>query len=359
MNTLLETLNLWGSRFTAFAQPMVIQSGLLIALLHVADLLLRKRVRATVRYALWMLVLVKLVLPPSLALPTGAAYWLPKYAAAAKPHAAGPLVPATSAVSTAGIAAPLQPLLPKPRPAFTWPAILLISWLAVFMALAVRVAWRFRYVVRLLEQTAPAPEPVQNLLESCRRQLGIRQIVRLRCASTAVSPAICGLFRPVIIIPSALPTTLTESELRSILLHELAHFKRGDLWISHAQILLQVFYWYHPLLWLANAVIRRVREQAVDEMVLVELREEAESYPATLVQVAKLALQRPVMSLGLVGILEPGSSLNQRIRHMINHPIPQTARLGIRGLLVIILVALVALPMGRARFGSGCSAGWC
>jgi beta-lactamase regulating signal transducer with metallopeptidase domain len=353
MNILIETLNLWGSRFTAFAQPMFVQSAFLIALLYVADLLIRKKARASVRYALWMLVLVKLVLPPSLALPTGVAYWLPNNSPSqlmvTEPRATSAVLPTTADTRAEAAARQNQSFAqtPAPRPALTWPAILFTGWIAVFAGLAARVAWRFRYVARLLEQTTPAPELFQNLTESCRRQLGIRRIIPLRFAATAISPAICGLFRPVIIIPAALPQKLSESELRSVLLHELAHFKRGDLWISHAQILLQIVYWYNPLLWLANATLRRLREQAVDERVLVELREEAESYPATLVQVAKLALRRPALSIGLVGILEPGSSLNQRIRHMIDHPVPQTARLGIRGLVLIALIALLALPMGK------------
>src|SRR5882724_9287740 len=78
MSTLVETLNLWGIRFTAFALPMLEQSMVLIALLFAIDALLRHRVRATVRYAVWMLLLLKLLLPPTLMSPTGLAYWVPQ-----------------------------------------------------------------------------------------------------------------------------------------------------------------------------------------------------------------------------------------------------------------------------------------
>ncbi len=129
----------------------------------------------------------------------------------------------------------------------------------------------------------------------------------------------------------------------------MAHFKRGDLWLRHAQILLQVFYWYNPLLWLANAIIRRLREQAVDEMVLVEMREEAPAYPATLLQVARLMLERPALGLGLLGILESRNALAQRIRQIVDRPLPRSATLGIRGLLLVGLVGLLALPMAGPR----------
>jgi len=77
MNTLVEMLNVWGGRFMDAAWPMLWQSGVLIAVVFALDLALRKRVRATTRYALWLLVLAKLVVPTSLSLPTGVAYWLP------------------------------------------------------------------------------------------------------------------------------------------------------------------------------------------------------------------------------------------------------------------------------------------
>jgi len=68
-------LNEVGASFCDYAVAMFVQSGLLVVVLLVVDRLLRKRVRATVRYWLWMLVFVKLVLPPSLCLPTGIGYW--------------------------------------------------------------------------------------------------------------------------------------------------------------------------------------------------------------------------------------------------------------------------------------------
>jgi len=70
INSWLTTLNGIGGAFWNYAAGMFVQSGILIVLLLVVDFLLRKRVRATLRYWIWMLVFVKLVLPPTLSLPT-------------------------------------------------------------------------------------------------------------------------------------------------------------------------------------------------------------------------------------------------------------------------------------------------
>jgi hypothetical protein len=76
MNSLLETLNVWADHALGFAWPMLWQSSLLIGVLFALDLVLRKKVRAAVRYALWLVVVVKVLLPPSLAFPTGPSWWL-------------------------------------------------------------------------------------------------------------------------------------------------------------------------------------------------------------------------------------------------------------------------------------------
>ena len=113
-------------------------------------------------------------------------------------------------------------------------------------------------------------------------------------------------------VPQNLAPTLGSSHLRPVLLHELAHIRRGDLWINLVQTILQIIYFYNPLLWLANAVIRRIREQAVDEAVLVAMGASAPQYPQTLVDVAKLAFSRPVLSLRLIGVVESKSRIKRK-----------------------------------------------
>src|SRR5439155_18722919 len=84
---MIHSLNHLGANFANFALPMLVQSSLLIVLLFALDLVLRNRVRAVVRYGLWMLLLIKLVLPPSFAAPTSLAYWLSEKKAVKTPPA--------------------------------------------------------------------------------------------------------------------------------------------------------------------------------------------------------------------------------------------------------------------------------
>jgi beta-lactamase regulating signal transducer with metallopeptidase domain len=348
MNALIEFLNLWGARCLHSALPMFLQASLLIVVLFLLDLAFERYARAVVRYGLWLLVLVKLLLPPSLALPTGIGYWLDTR----KQLPVKQTLPATTVLRFGEtIAVQGEPKFSPPSagPKLGFAAVGLLACIAGSVILLGILISRSRNVARRVAEAAEAPAQLQELLNSCCRQMRMRQTTTLKLAGFAMSPAACGLLRPVILIPEELVNKLSMPSLRAVLLHELAHIKRGDVWVNYLQTLLQIVYWYHPLLWLANAQIRRVREQAVDEMVMVEMGEDAETYPVTLLQVAKTCFVRARLRLRLVGIVESGSALAQRLKRLINRPIPTTSRLTMANVLLCLLAGAALLPMAHGQ----------
>jgi beta-lactamase regulating signal transducer with metallopeptidase domain len=347
MNTLIEILNRFGGNAFYFAWPMLWQSSVLITVLFAIDFALRRRVRAAVRYALWLVLLAKLLLPPSLTLPTSAAWWL-------FPSATSIKQPTTRFVVSYGpdIASRLPsqpaPVFTPPRPPMSAATWIVPVWSALSIGLLVWMTARWRQVARDVKRAAPAPAWLNELFNAAKSSIGLRRAVRLRVTDQAMSPAVCGLFRPVILLPQSLVEKLSPVQLRAVLLHELTHLRRGDVWMNCAQALVQIVYWWHPLLWFANARIRRVREEAVDDAVMLALSDDAETYAPTLLEVAKLAFHRPLASLGLVGILESRSALRQRIERLMNFRAPRKAGLTIASVLGILAFTALAIPMGAA-----------
>ncbi len=347
MNALIETVNQLGGQFLQFAWPMLWQSSLLIGFVLALDFLLARKIRAAVRYALWLAVLVKLLLPPALALPTGAAWWL----FPAKPPMKAPAIK-NYVVTYDNVAPqldlPAQSFVPPepPAPKLDGAGWTLLASESVSAGLLLWLAFRW-WQVRQMVRQAIVSENIFEPLHEARRSAGWRSSARLKITDARMSPAVCGLFRPVILLPRALAERLSAGQLRAVLLHELFHLRRKDVWLNCAQALLQIVYWWHPLLWVANARIRRVREEAVDDAVMLALRDEADSYALTLLEVAKLAFRRPLLSLGLVGIMESRSALRQRIERLVDFRAPRRAGLTFASLCGIFAFSAVALPMGE------------
>ena len=324
---------------------MLWQSSLLIVVVFALDCALARKIRPAVRHALWLVVLVKLLLPPALALPTGAAWWLWP----AKP----PLTPLIKSQVVTFDTAPLPDFTPQTIPLAPPPVRLSgTGWmvLAAGTVSAALLAWLVVNWLTVARKTrrAAASSTFDDTRQEAQHLAGLRGSLRLRLVDDTLSPAVYGLFRPVILLPRALAEKLSAAQLRAVLLHEAIHVRRGDVWVNCAQTLLQIAYWWHPLLWLANARIRRLREEAVDDAVMLALRADAAAYAPTLLEVAKFAVCRPLTSLGLVGILESRSKLRQRIERLVNFRPPRQAGVTALSLCGILAFSAVALPMGQA-----------
>lgn len=351
MNALITNLNSWGERFLNLAGPMLWQSSLLILVLFTLDVALRRKVRPSVRYALWLVLLVKLLLPPTLALPSSVAWWI-RPSPSPQPLArqfvvtypngevGQPSLKLYEAFTGGALQSPRAKLSPR-----GW---LLVGSGLVSVGLLTWMLRRWWQVARMVRRAAPATEALANLVNETRQTLGLRRTVSLRFTAQPMSPAVCGLFRPVIILPQTLAEQLPPNQLRAVLLHELAHLKRGDVWVNCAQALLQVVYWWHPLLWPANVRIRRLREEAVDDAVMLALRDDAPTYAPALLEVAKLAFHRPTAALGLVGIMESRSALRQRIERLVNSDTPRKSGLTILSVVGVLAFSALAVPMEQA-----------
>jgi beta-lactamase regulating signal transducer with metallopeptidase domain len=347
MNSLIQLINVGAERLVEFAAAMLWQSSLLILVILVLDILLKRKLRASVRYALWLTVVVKLMLPPSLALPTSVAWWLRPSYTAEEPAATRVVV--TYAASTPAATATLSS---SPAPLGSTLRLNPVAWVSlsagiVSMGLLAWLVLRWRQVAQMTRKATAAPDRLNELLNQLRRQLGIRRRLRIRVTRHFISPAICGLLRPCILLPASLSESFSEAQMRAVLVHELLHLKRGDLWVNWLQTVVQIVYWWNPLLWVANARLRLLREESVDEAVMVALRTDSGHYAPTLLEVARLALGSPSRTLGLLGILESRGGLQRRVERLVNFETRASGNLLITSIAVVLFAALV-VPMGRA-----------
>jgi bla regulator protein BlaR1 len=98
-----------------------------------------------------------------------------------------------------------------------------------------------------------------------------RLVPRLYRSSLIESPMAIGFIHPAIIIPEKLFTTLTDNELKSILLHEMAHICHYDQVTGIIKRFVIAFHWWNPFAYIINKEHEQAREEVSDNYVLNEL----------------------------------------------------------------------------------------
>lgn len=315
--------------------PMLVQIGVLILLIGAVDLLFRHRIWPQLRLALWGLVFVKLLVPPTWTTSWSVAAWLrPAIPAAQSADASAPAVAQAVAVATGGI---------------SWELLLFGVWLlGIAAVLTLRVCqWR-SLQRRWFADAVPASATVARIATAAARQIGLRRTPRVRVSPAVAGPAVVGLWRPTVILPEELLSALDHNDLRHVFLHEFAHVKRGDLWFGLGADLLGAVYWLQPLLWMVGRRFAALREVCCDATVVRALRGGADAYHRTLLRSAQLLLLgRPAQhGLGAAGFFGGRNTLIVRLEQL------QRGSSGGRGrsLLVALIAAgafLGLLPMGQ------------
>ncbi len=316
MEWIITQLNIMGEAFVRLALSMLVSSTALAALVLLVEFVLRARVRASLRYWLVTCVLAYLVLTPLLSLSPPSTHWPSGTAAYASPLPAPASHPGTPTGDTAPVETGTAPLSqPATEDAqttlagvgeqpctLTWQGMAFLFWLTGAALMGVVLIRRALTACKRVDNTLAANHLMNDILAYCRKRMGIQGRVRLRIGEEGTAPVVCGLVRPVIVVPRNLAPTLGSRHLRDVLFHELAHVKRHDLWVNLAQNVLQVLYFYNPLLLVINIVIRRLREEAADETVLDTIGDADHTYTQRLADVAALAIKPPAPNLNLVGV---------------------------------------------------------
>ncbi len=129
---------------------------------------------------------------------------------------------------------------------------------------------------------------IRDTLEYCKKLAGIKTDIPVVYQRHIKTPAICGAFKPRLLIPADMPGRLDGDEIRYVLLHELCHFKRRDTLTGMLQMLLCVLHWFNPLVWCAFKKMKEDREPVCDELVLSYLNPgERRNYAETLIKILK------------------------------------------------------------------------
>jgi hypothetical protein len=199
---------------------------------------------------------------------------------------------------------------------------------------------------KVAEATPPTEDAIVAALDAARAQLGIVRSVTLLIHPNRTIPIVWGIFRCRLLLPTAARDWSGE-QLRSVLLHELAHVKRRDML---AQLLAQVacaLHWFNPLVWLAAWRLAVERERACDDLVLAS-GVRASAYAGHLLDVvSNFAPARLASSCGLA--MARKSSLEGRLLAVLSGNCNRRRVSVALTAMALVIAAGVAVPVAMLR----------
>lgn len=230
---------------------------------------------------------------------------------------------------------------------WSWETIVGMIWLTGSLAWVVIAAIRIVRFQRVLRLAKPVDIEVQLRVRQLAERLGLSIGPSVSFVSAPIAPLLWALTQsPQLLIPRQLWERLNEEQRDTLLVHELAHLRRGDHWVRRLEMIVLAIYWWHPVVWWAQRQLREAEEQCCDAWVLRALPEAASNYAAALVEtLAFLNHSRPALPLGASGI-EPMRLLKRRLSMIVQgHPSRGISRLAFWSVVGLGLLLLPLLPV--------------
>ncbi|EGF25206.1 M56 family metallopeptidase [Rhodopirellula baltica] len=225
-----------------------------------------------------------------------------------------------------------------------FPALVVVSLLGTLVGL-IRVVLGLGRLRRILRSSSPVSSPLvrECFAEACER-VGIQpESVRLATSDQVEIPIAARLIQSVVVLPREMVQDDSTSDVRQVLIHELAHVKRRDQWVVILQHLTSAIHWWNPLVHRLNRCLAEAREEICDNYVLENC--DAPSYCRTLLQITQR--QSPSMvPFGAVGLFTSRWKLEQRIQSLLNANRNRATAMTWRGRSLIGLGVLLVLAMG-------------
>jgi beta-lactamase regulating signal transducer with metallopeptidase domain len=221
---------------------------------------------------------------------------------------------------------------------------LAVIWLCGAVVMLLRGLAGFVIARRwLVESAAVAESGLQELTEIVKElsgRLRLRRLVQIVLSDRIDTPAVVGVFWPVIMVPVSMLTGVPADQWRIMIAHELAHIRRWDPLVSLIQMVVESLLFFNPFVWWLNRIIRAEREACCDA-VAARICGQPMSVAKTLVDVAA-SIHRPMISSAMA-FAEPSSEgqLSDRVLRLVQPDRPPQSKISWLSV-TVVMVALAA-----------------
>lgn len=227
----------------------------------------------------------------------------------------------------------------------TLPRVLLAVWCAGASA-TVWAGWRrwarFR---RLLANAVPAPREWQALAACLAGELAIRRPPEILAVPGRLPPFVLpGGVRPRMLLPAELIGQLDGSQRTTLLLHELVHIKRRDHLLRAIELAVSIAYWWLPAVRVIRRRLRACEEACCDATVVAHRPQARRDYARLLLDVLDFVAPAPC-AVETATAMSSAHDLERRLRTILGTSPTRASRLWPAGAFAVTLACAV-VPCG-------------
>jgi beta-lactamase regulating signal transducer with metallopeptidase domain len=169
--------------------------------------------------------------------------------------------------------------------------------------------------------------------------------IPVRETASILEPGICGIFSPTLLMPAGITRHLAPAQLDAIVAHELCHWRRRDNLTAAIHMLVEVLFWFHPLVWWLGGRLVVERERACDEAV-IQSGSDRQTYAEGILKVCQHYVEPPLCAAGVSGGL-----LRKRIEDIMTNPILSKLPVAKKCLLSLAALLAIAAPIALGLTG--------
>jgi beta-lactamase regulating signal transducer with metallopeptidase domain len=156
-------------------------------------------------------------------------------------------------------------------------------------------------------------------------------------------PMVLALPRVTLLWPAHLMDRLDAAGVRAVLVHELAHLKRRDHLTAWLEVIVACLWWWHPVVWWARRELRQYAELACDAWVVAALPGERSRYAKALIDVCEfISLAKPTAAPAVGMVRGNRRSFERRLHMILRQSI--AARMPFAAWLAVAAVAIFVIP---------------
>jgi TonB family protein len=180
-------------------------------------------------------------------------------------------------------------------------------------------------------------------LARLNQSLGFRGEVEVRESKAGTMPITCGWLKPMVLLPADAVCWSAERR-RVVLLHELAHVRRGDGATQLVGRLALAVYWWNPMAWKAWREFLKERERAADDLVL-SAGAEATEYAGHLLEIARSMQWPAAIEWGSSVAMARPSQLEGRLSAILDRTRNRKSAQRASAVLASIMAGALLLPV--------------